>query len=162
MIRLLVAFGLMLAAAGGAWAQDQPEPFDRHEGYYYPPPAQIESYVAKVSTLPDSDRRRRLGFVIGITKEQQGQNFAPVHAVFAKGDEADKLIIVGLEDGRLNTIYRVRALLATLTAVARVTPFFQENAPEEEATFFDLLKLLGFRQVTITDGVAYTHQVLIE
>jgi hypothetical protein len=165
MARMMLAIGLALAVAGGAFAQENEgasEPFDRHAGYYYPTPGQIESYVARVSALPDSDRTRRLGFVIGITKEQMSQKFAPTYAVFAKGDEAEKLIIVGLEDGRLNTIYRARALFATLTAVARVTPFFQENAPEEEATFFDLLKLLGFKQVTITDGVAFAHQVLIE
>ncbi len=82
--------------------------------------------------------------------------------MFAKGDDADKLIIVGLIDGQMNTIYRARALFATLTAVSRLTPFFRDNAPAVEATFFDLLKLLGFKQLTITDGVAFTHQVLIE
>ena len=46
--------------------------------------------------------------------------------------------------------------------MARVTPFFRENTLAEQATFFDLLKLLGFSQVTITDGDAFAHQVLIE
>jgi hypothetical protein len=49
-----------------------------------------------------------------------------------------------------------------LTAVSRVTPFFRENTLPEYATFFDLLKLLGFQQLTVTDGVALTHQVTIE
>jgi hypothetical protein len=56
----------------------------------------------------------------------------------------------------------MRALLANLTAVSRVTPFFRENTLPEYATFFDLLKLLGFEQLTVTDGVALTHQVIIE
>src|SRR3546814_19961107 len=89
-----------------------------------------------------------------------GADYAPSYAVFAKGDEAEKLIIVGLVDGELNTIYRMRALLANLTAVSRVTPFFRENTLPDYAPFFDLLKLLGFEQLTITDGVAATHQVM--
>jgi hypothetical protein len=137
-------------------------PDDRHEGYYYPMPGSVEAYVARVNTLSDSDRKRRLGFVIGITKELMGGRSAPNYAVFAKGDDAEKLIIIGLVDGQLNTVYRARAFFAMMTAVARVTPFFQENTIAEEATFFDLLKLLGFKQVTISDGVAFAHQVLIE
>ncbi len=32
----------------------------------------------------------------------------------------------------------------------------------EDATFFDLLKLLGFRELTVTDGEKVTHQVTIK
>jgi hypothetical protein len=32
----------------------------------------------------------------------------------------------------------------------------------EDVNFFDLLKLLGFRQLTITDGDKLTHQVTIK
>ena len=135
---------------------------DRHEGYYYPKPQTVETYTARVAALPDSDRTRRIGFVTGLTQQLLGARYAPSYAVFAKGEEAEKMIIVGLVDGELDTLYRARALLANLTAVARVTPFFRENTLAEQATFFDLLKLLGFVQVTITDGDTFAHQVLIE
>ncbi|MCE7897559.1 MAG: hypothetical protein DYH19_12425, partial [Gammaproteobacteria bacterium PRO8] len=88
--------------------------------------------------------------------------YAPPYAVFAKGNDSEKLIIVGLRDGELNTIYRARALLATFTAVARATSFFQQNTQPDEATFLDLLKLLGFRQVTISDGHDFAHQIIID
>ncbi len=32
----------------------------------------------------------------------------------------------------------------------------------EDATFFDLLKMLGFRELTITDGDKLTHKVTIK
>jgi hypothetical protein len=73
-----------------------------------------------------------------------------------------KLIIVGMQDGQLDTVYRARALLASLTASARTTQFFQQNAIADYATFLDFLKLLGFKLVTITDGGAFTHQISIE
>ena len=158
---LAMAMGLALWLplwAAPAGAQDD----DRHEGYYYPPPETSEIYSARVVTLPESSRPRRIGFVTGMTQQLMAGEYAPTYAVFAKGDEAEKLIIVGLVDGELNTIYRMRALLANLTAVSRLTPFFRENTLPEHATFFDLLKLLGFEQLTITDGVKLTHQVLIE
>jgi len=95
---------------------------DTQAGYYYPKPKSTETYQARVATLPDSDRSRRIGFVTGIAKE----------------------------------------IVATLTASARTTQFFQQNSIAEYATFLDFLKLLGFKQVTITDGVAFAHQILIE
>ena len=54
------------------------------------------------------------------------------------------------------------ALFAMLTAVARLTKLFQEYRVEELFTFFDLCKLLGFEQVTITDGYEFAHQVIIK
>jgi hypothetical protein len=62
----------------------------------------------------------------------------------------------------LNTVYRARALLATLTSVARTTPVFRSYGVEDLFTFFDLLKLMGFARVTVTDGDEFTHQVNIE
>ena len=147
--------------APAALLQDLPEDSDHHEGYYYPTPQSVENYVSPLFSLPESDRTRRQAFVIGMTRQLLAGQYAPAFALFAKGQESDKLIIVGLVDGQLNTIYRVRALLATFTSVARATPFFQQNTVAEDATFLDLLKLLGFRRVTITDGRDFAHQITI-
>lgn len=84
------------------------------------------------------------------------------YAVFAKGEKADKMIIVGMQQGELNTVYRMRALLANMTTMSRLSPFFQERTVAEDATFFDLLKLLGFKELTVTDGEKVTHQVTIK
>jgi hypothetical protein len=135
---------------------------DHHEGYYYPKPGSFEHYPARIYTLPESDRVRRQAFVIGLTKQLVGAQYAPSYAVFAKGDASDKLIIVALGDGQLNTIYRARALLATFTSVARSTKFFQQNTQPDESTFLDLLKLLGFKRVTVSDGRAFAHQIMID
>jgi hypothetical protein len=135
---------------------------DHHEGYYYPKPGSFEHYPARVYTLQESDRVRRQAFVIGLTKQLVGGQYAPSYAIFCKGDGSDKLIIVALRDGELNTIYRARALLATFTAVARSTSFFQQHTQPDESTFLDLLKLLGFKQVTISDGRDFAHQIIID
>jgi hypothetical protein len=135
---------------------------DLHAGYYYPTPQTIEHYTSRVVSLPESDEIRRQGFVIGMARQQVAAQYAPDYAIFAKGDHSQKLIITGLRDGSLDTIYRARALFASLTLIARSTPFFQKNTQPEEATFFDLLKLLGFTQVTISDGKEFCHQVIID
>lgn len=142
--------------------QQDNEEGDHHEGYYYPKPQTVEQYPSRVVTLGDSDEIRRQGFVIGMARQQLAAQYAPDYAIFTKGDHSQKLIIVGLRDGSLNTLYRARALFATLTLVARSTPFFQKNTQPEEATFFDLLKLLGFTQVTISDGRDFAHQIIID
>jgi len=152
---LVLGGGAILPAAGQ-------EEEDRHEGYFYPAPQTTETYTARVVTLSESNRERRIGFVTGLTQQLLGGDYAPSYAIFAKGEEAEKLIIVGLADGELNTLYRIRALLANLTAVSRVTPFFRDNTLPEHATFLDLLKLLGFEQLTVTDGVDLSHQIVIK
>jgi hypothetical protein len=166
-----MAFGLVMpgilsltAAAQDSvsFSKDMQEEPSRHEGYYYPKPQTLEHFVSSAITLPDSDKIRRQGFVIGMTKQLLGGKYAPGFAIFAKGNQSEKLIIVGMIDGQLNTVYRARALLAELTAVARSTPFFQQNTQPEESTFFDFMKLLGFRQITISDGRAFAHQVIVD
>jgi hypothetical protein len=162
---LLTAFLAIALIAIGSLAARAEEPAtsdDAHAGYYYPQPQSSETYEARVQTLQESDRGRRIGFVTGLTKQLLTQRFDPGYAIFAKGDDADKLIIVALESGRFDTMYRARALLANLTAVARLTPFFQQYTLADQATFLDLLKLLGFKQVTVSDGASFAHQITIK
>jgi hypothetical protein len=53
-------------------------------------------------------------------------------------------------------------LLADLTASARLTQFSQQNAIAQRATFLDFLKLLSFKQATVTDCTAFAPQIKIE
>ena len=156
----LCALALTVWAAAGALAADGNN--DRHAGYYYPKPQTHEVYRARTDTLPQAGRALRIGFVTGVTTQLLNKPHAPTAAIFAKGTEAEKLIIVALEDGRIDTIYRARAIFANLTAVARLTPIVQEVGGEDTLTFFDLAKMLGFVQITITDGRAFAHQVILE
>lgn len=135
---------------------------DRHVGYYYPEPQQIETYKARARVLADASPKRRIGFVTAITLENNQRPYPPSTVFFAKGDRSEKLIIVSLESGRLETIFRVRAYLASLTAIARSTPVFRDAHVEDILTFFDLARMLGFEQVTISDGDQFSHQVLFE
>lgn len=132
---------------------------DRYVGYYYPQPAIIESYCARVPQLPEMDKRRRVGFVIGIKEGMANKPYDSPYAVFAKGGESRKLMIIAKTDGYLQTIYRARALLADLTTSARTTPIFEESGRPENLTFLDLLTLLGFETVTLSDGDRFAHQI---
>jgi hypothetical protein len=132
---------------------------DRYVGYYYPQPAIIETYCARVPELPNMDKRRRIGFVIGIKEGMANKPYDSPYAVFAKGEESRKLMIIAKTDGHLQTIYRARALLADLTTSARTTPIFEESGRPENLTFLDLLTLLGFETVTLSDGDRFSHQI---
>ena len=153
-----LAVAAALAISAGAAQADE----ERHVGYYYPQPQTVETYEARAQTLQDASRSQRLAFVTALTNQMLGNPYPPQFAMFAKGSNAEKLIIVSLNDNTYNTIYRARALFAMLTAVARMTKLFQEHRVEEIFTFFDLCKLLGFEQITITDGYEFAHQVLIK
>ena len=135
---------------------------DRHAGYYYPEPASREVYQARSRTLPEADRAARIGFVTGIAKHVSERPYPPQAVMFAKGTEAEKLIIVALVDGRIDTIYRARAVLANMTAAARLLPAFQEMGVQDTFTFLDLAHMLGFKKITITNGRDFAHQLIIE
>jgi hypothetical protein len=158
-MRLAVLFASLAASIfmiGCAAAQD------RHEGYYYPRVGSSEVYEARVPTLQDSDRRRRLGFVAGLTKQLAELPYPAPYAIFAKGDQAEKMIIVGYRDGMLDTVYRSRALFATMTSLIRLGPLFQGTPIDDQATFFDLAKLLGFEQITVSDGHEFAHRITLQ
>jgi len=159
-LALAIVVGLSVWAGGFAPAAAQSG--DRLEGYYYPRVTSHETYVSRAQTLKDSTRARRLGFVSGLTQQLSDMPYAPSYAIFAKGDQSTRLIIVGFGDGQLDTIYRARALFASLTSLARLTPLFQELQVEELFTFFDLCKLLGFTTITVSDGRKFTHQITIK
>ncbi len=134
---------------------------DRHTGYYYPEHT-TEVYKARAASLGEIGRTQRLAFVTAVTLKQLARPYPPDTAMFAKGDEADKLIIIGLDDGRLSTLYRARAHLAQLTATARTSRVYQDNNVQAIFTFLELCKMLGFKQVTISDGKEFAHQIRIE
>jgi hypothetical protein len=159
---LCLGSGAALAQQNASFSQTDEDNQSNHEGYYYPKPQSVEHFVSAVVTLPESNQTRRQAFVIGMTQKLLDGQYAPGFAIFAKGNQSEKLIIVGMIDGQLNTVYRARALLAELTAVARSTQFFQQNTQPETSNFFDFMKLLGFHVVTITDGRNFAHQVVVD
>jgi len=170
-----LAIALMTAAVS-ATAQQQPAKAaatapaaapkaageDRYIGYYYPKPTATETFESSMQTIAGAERAQRIQFVTVVSQGTIQSAYRVPYAVFAKGEKGDRMIIVGLQAGELNTPYRMRALLANLTTMSRLSPFFQERTVAEDATFFDLLKLLGFSQLTITDGDKVTHQVTIK
>jgi hypothetical protein len=159
---ILAVVALTLAALPAAAQEEGADDGDRHAGYYYPEPTSEETYHARAVTLPDSDRSRRLAFVTLLTQQQLSAPYPPSAAMFAKGEEAEKLILVALRDGPMDTLYRARGVLAMLTASARTTDLFREYQVQDIFTFFDLLKLLGFERLTISDGKTWSHVVYID
>lgn len=158
--RLCVAAAiLIISGMGPAWAQSSAQSGDRHAGYYYPELKTTEVYEARVPLLPGSDRVRRVGFVTVLTGEMLKNAYAPQFAIFAKGEDAEKLIITALHENSYNTLYRARGLFAILTAIARNTQLFREQPDSDRYTFFDLAHLLGFKQITFTDGASFSHQI---
>lgn len=148
---------LLAAPMQPAGAQDK----DRHAGYYYPPVTVSETFEADATTLSDANRVRRIGFITIIVNKALTASYPPPYTMFVKGAEGEKLIIVGMGDYLAN-VYQARGLLAQLTAQARTTEVFKEVDPENRLTFLDLLKMLGFEQVTVSDGKNYTLQIAIK
>jgi len=134
---------------------------DRHAGYYYPTPEVTEEYEGRAQKLPEASKRVRLAFVTAMTAATHARPYPPSFAIFAKGTDSEKMIIVSLQSGRYDTVFRMRALLAMLTAMARATPILQDRPDVELLTFLDLCYMMGFTQITVTDGDNVAYQIVL-
>jgi len=135
---------------------------DDKANYYYPPISSIEQFDRKINNPPKANRAVRTEFVTSSTASMLQAPYTPPFSMFAKGVKADKLILIALNDDVFKTLFRARAVLAQFTANARKTPFFVENGLQIHATFLDLLAMMDFKSITISDGETWTHQIIIK
>ncbi len=143
--------------------KDEGVPVDEHAGYFYPIPKSIETYVAKTAVLATVGRKQRIQFATDFMNQIVTSNrYPPQFSIYSEGERSEKMIITTLGEDRYNTIYRMRGLLAILTARARVSELFQRYDVADVLTFLDLLKLLGFAQLVMTDGDKFAHRIVIE
>lgn len=138
---------------------------DRHAGYYYPAPTSMETYPAEIAVGEDASAKDRAGFVVGIADYFRNLGYETGFRIFTKGAEEEKIIVVGIESQRFDTVYKVRAFLADMTSVARQIGLFGTGDAQEimtELNFLDLCKSLGFERITISDGKGFSHQLDLE
>ncbi len=155
LIAAIIAVSLGAASLGGAARAAG------KDSYYYPPVTSEEVFARKIAAAPLTDRTVRVGFTTQITKAQLAAPESPRFVIFAKGDQAQHMIIIALDDQVFKTIYRARAVLAQLTSNARGADLFV-NEIEDQATWFDLANLLGFEDLVISDGETWSHRVIFE
>ena len=155
MSRILALLAVLLLSANADAA-------DRHQGYYYPAITSEETFERSLGNAPVPPRVFRTTFVTSVTKAQLKAPASPQFVLFAKGTKAEHMIIIALEDDIFRTLYRARAVLAQLTSNARGTPFFKKNNLHNVGTWFDLAKLLGFEDIVISDGVTWSHRVILK
>jgi len=134
---------------------------DRYVGYYYPIPNNVESYKARMRVLVNTSPIVRLNTIEKIKKDFRDKSFSSQFAIFAKGKFAEKMIIVSLIRDNLDTIYRARALLESMSKVIHAVPLLRKAEIEFGFNIFDLLKMLGFKQVTVSDGEKFSYQVFL-
>jgi hypothetical protein len=132
---------------------------DRHEGYYYPKVTSTERFERVMVEAPPASRDLRVEFITGLTAAQLDAPANPRFVFFAKGTEAQDLILVALDDDVFATLYRARAVLAQMTSNLRSNIFFREQDLHLDATFYDMLQFLDFETLVISDGEDWSHRV---
>ena len=150
---------LTFAAILVTWTAIAARAQDSHSTYYYPQPQTTEIYDSPLSPLPNATKRTRVGFTVGLNAQQLKRSYPPQYHIFAKGNDAEKMIIVASGTGRYDTLFRLRALLAGLSAEARTSPLFQNSRQPENLNFLDLARMTGFSKVTISDGDKIAHRI---
>ena len=92
---------------------------DRHSGYYYPIPKNIENYKSRVRVSVKTDRSVRLKTLEKLRKNFRDRLFPSQFLLHVKGKLSDKIIFIGIDKGFLNTKFRVRALLESMNVSVR-------------------------------------------
>ncbi|MEM8752794.1 MAG: hypothetical protein AAGF90_07450 [Pseudomonadota bacterium] len=153
-------FAVSLFAAVEARADAHAE--DRYEDYYYPPVTSEETFTRVIAAAPPANAEIRVNFVTSVTKAQLAAPENPRFAIFEKGGASDRLIMVALDDEVFRTIFRARAQLSQITSNMRGTEFFRQQNLHVAGTMFDMLQIMGFKSLVISDGVSWSHLVRFE
>jgi hypothetical protein len=132
---------------------------DRYVGYYYPQITSEESFDRVVRAPSGPGKDVRIDFVNVLTTAQLTAPESPRFVFFAKGEGAETLILTALDDDVFSTLYRARAILAQLTVSVRRGGYFRNEDLQYVATFYDLLQLMEFDELLISDGETWTHRV---
>lgn len=132
---------------------------ERYQGYYYPEITSEETFERVIRNVPQPNKLVRVDFVTQLTVSQLAAPESPRFVFFAKGSDAKHLNVVALDDDVFKTIYRARAVLAQMTSNMRNNDFFRQQQLEHVATFFDLLQIMEFDTLVISDGENWSHQV---
>ena len=132
---------------------------DRYVGYYYPDITSEEVFDRVVRSPGIATKAVRVDFLTQLTKAQLAAPEAPQYAFFAKGTDSSELIIIGLDDQTFKTLFRARAVMAQMTANVRSSPIFAGESLQFVATFYDLLQILEFDSLVLSDGETWAHKV---
>lgn len=132
---------------------------DRYVGYYYPEVATEETFDRLIRASEGTSKSARVDFVNVLTTAQLEAPESPRFVFFAKGEGSTKLLLIALDDEVFSTIYRARAILAQLTVSVRQGNFFRQEQLQDVVTFYDLLQLMGFDELVISDGKNWSHRV---
>ena len=158
-MRILLALAFALFATSLSAQEADPD----QNGYYYPKVGTSERFERQLLQADEpADRELRQLFLAQLRRDHAAMEGQRRFEIFAKGGEARNLIVVALDDEVFRTLFRARAVLAGLTTEARGTDFFRTNPAAERATWFDLLKVLGFEDIVISDGATWSHLVQLK
>lgn len=153
----LIAACLAASLVSAAGAQE-----DRYAGYYYPDVTSEETFSRVFAPGQPSSKEVRVNFITAITKAQLEAPESPRFVLFEKGAQSEQMMIVALDDEVFRTLFRARAVLAQLTSNMRGTEFFRKQKLDLEGTFFDMVQVMGFKSIVISDGATWSHRVNFE
>jgi len=151
-----IAIAFLITSTAVSVAQERVE---RYTGYYFPEVSSQEAFSRSIRSTHGAGKDVRIDFVNKLTVAQLSGTANPRFVFYAKGSDATTLILTGLDDDVFANIYRARAVLAQLTVSVRQSGFFKQQDLEYVATFLDLVQLLEFDELIITDGKGMTHQI---
>ena len=135
---------------------------EKFVGYYYPAPNNIENYKGRMRVSIDTNRNVRKNIVKIIINEFLNKPYPPRFVIFMRGVRAERLVIVSMSKGNLDTIYRARALLESMTSIVRRSPLFRDIKTEIFFNSLDLFKMAGFKKIIVSDGDKFSYQVSLK
>ncbi len=87
----------------------------------------------------------------------------PIRKIFAVATATAVLVLGSATDGaERHAGYYYPEPTSVETCVARASDLFREMGVGDFFAFFDMAKLFGFEQITVSDGDTFAHQVMLD
>jgi hypothetical protein len=127
----------------------------------YPAVSSSEDYISPLKRLQERDAATRATLVAALTEQQLGRGYPPQAALILTGLDSEELAIVALHRGALATQFQARAYVNQLAPSLRNLPMVIAGEVTPQHGTLDLLKLFGFRRITVSDGETFSLRINI-
>lgn len=151
-MKLLTLTLTVLAISNVAHAESSP---------FFPDISITETNVATSIQVDPQSGLMRQDFADYINLKTADKPYPPQVSAQLLGENGEALLITAHNNNFISTKYRARAAMARFSSITRTMPVFVENGIGPYVDFVDMLHMVGFKALILSDGNDFSYQVNI-
>ncbi len=129
---------------------------------YFPKPSVTRTVIAQSGLIQEASPLNRQNLADFMNVEISNRPYPPHMSVQVLGVKGEALLITAHQNDFINSTYRAEAAMARFSSLTRTMPVFVQSGIGPYVNFTDMLAMLGFKALILSDGVAFAYQVNIQ